>query len=130
MKIFLLLVIVALNFFNLLAQQTYPFQDTKLTDDQRLDNLISLMTLDEKIDNLSPRLPGIERLGVKGTKISEGLHGLALSGPANWAVKGKGASATTTFPQAIGLAQMWDPQLQEQVAQYTDQRIAALRSDK
>ena len=116
MKIFLLLVIIALNSFNLLAQQSHPFQDTKLTDDQRLDNLISLMTLDEKIDNLSPRLPGVERLGVKGTKISEGLHGLALSGPANWAVKGKGASATTTFPQAIGLAQMWDPQLQEQVA--------------
>jgi beta-glucosidase len=116
MKIFSLLVIVALNSLRLLAQQTYPFQDTKLSDDQRLDNLISLMTLDEKIDNLSPRLPGIERLGVKGTKISEGLHGLALSGPANWAVKGKGASPTTTFPQAIGLAQMWDPQLQEQVA--------------
>ncbi|HEV8513661.1 MAG TPA: glycoside hydrolase family 3 N-terminal domain-containing protein, partial [Cyclobacteriaceae bacterium] len=116
MKIFSLLVIVALNSYNLLAQQTYPFQNTKLSDDQRLDNLISLMTLDEKIDNLSPRLPGIERLGVKGTKISEGLHGLALSGPANWAVKGKGASPTTTFPQAIGLAQMWDPQLHEQVA--------------
>jgi beta-glucosidase len=116
MKILLLIVIVGLNSVKLFAQQTYPFQNTKLTDDQRLDNLISLMTLEEKIDNLSPRLPGVERLGIKGTKISEGLHGLALSGPANWAVKGKGASATTTFPQAIGLAQMWDPQLHEQVA--------------
>jgi beta-glucosidase len=116
MKILLLIVVVTLNSIKLFAQQTYPFQDIKLTDDQRLDNLISLMTLEEKIDNLSPRLPGVERLGVKETKISEGLHGLALSGPANWAVKGKGASATTTFPQAIGLAQMWDPQLHEQVA--------------
>ena len=127
MKILSLIVIVALTSFKLTAQQTYPFQNTKLTDDQRLDNLISLMTLDEKIDNLSPRLPGIERLGVRGTKISEGLHGLALSGPANWAVKGKGASATTTFPQAIGLAQMWDPQLHEQVAAWeaTEARFLA-----
>jgi beta-glucosidase len=96
--------------------QNHPFQNTKLSDDARIDNLLSLMTLEEKIDHFSPRLPGIPRLGVKGTKIGEGLHGLALSGPANWAVKGKGASATTTFPQAIGLAQMWDPELHQQIA--------------
>jgi beta-glucosidase len=96
--------------------QEYPFQDTKLTDDKRLDNLISLMTIEEKIDHLSPFLRGVPRLGVKGTHTSEGLHGLALSGPANWAVKGKGEAPTTTFPQAIGLAEMWDPGLQEQVA--------------
>lgn len=96
--------------------QTYPFQDRALSDDARLDNLISLMTLQEKMDNLSPMLPGVPRLGARGTRIVEGLHGLALSGPANWAVKGKGAAPTTTFPQAIGLAQMWDPDLQKQVA--------------
>lgn len=86
--------------------QNNPFQNTKLSDDERLDNLISLMTLDEKLNHLSPMLPGIPRLGVHGTRTVEGLHGLALSGPANWAVKGKGEAPTTTFPQAIGLAQM------------------------
>jgi len=96
--------------------QTHPFQDTVLSDDERLDNLISLMTLDEKIAHLSPMLPGIPRLGVKGTRIVEGLHGLALSGPANWAVRSKGEAPTTTFPQAIGLAQMWDPELHQQIA--------------
>lgn len=95
--------------------QTYPFQNPKLDDEKRLDNLISLLTLDEKINCLSTR-PSVPRLGITGTRIVEGLHGLALSGPANWAVKGKGASATTTFPQAIGLAQMWDPELLMQVA--------------
>lgn len=98
------------------AAQTYPFQDRNLSDDARLDNLISLMTLQEKIDHLSPFLPGVARLGLKGTRTVEGLHGLALSGPANWAVKGKGEAPTTTFPQAIGLAQMWDPELQQQIA--------------
>ena len=95
--------------------QPYPFQDTNLDDEARLDNLISMMTLDEKINCLSTN-PSVKRLGIKGTRIVEGLHGLALSGPANWAVRGKGASVTTTFPQAIGLAQMWDPELLRQVA--------------
>lgn len=96
--------------------QTYPFQDLSLSDDDRIDNLISLMTLEEKLDNLSSRLPGVSRLGVGGTRLVEGLHGLALSGPANWAVKGKGEAPTTTFPQAYGLAQMWDPELQQELA--------------
>ena len=96
--------------------QPYPFQDTSLTDDERIDNLISLMTLEEKVNHLSSRLPGIPGLGVKGTRIVEGLHGLALSGPANWAVRGEGAAPTTTFPQAIGLAQTWDPELHQQLA--------------
>lgn len=98
-----------------LCGQPYPFQNTGLDDEVRLDNLISLMTLDEKILCLSTR-PAVVRLDIKGTRIVEGLHGLALSGPANWAVRGKGSSVTTTFPQAIGLAQMWDPELLLQVA--------------
>lgn len=100
----------------LLFAQEYPFQNPQLSDDERLDNLISLMTLEEKIDNLSSRPLGVPRLGARGIRIIEGLHGLALSGPANWAVKGAGEAPTTTFPQAIGLAQMWDPVLHQKIA--------------
>ncbi len=114
MKQILLLLAFSLATATLHAQP-YPFQNTGLGDEERLDNLISLMTLDEKINCLSSRL-SVPRLGINGTKIVEGLHGLALSGPANWAVRGKGSSVTTTFPQAIGLAQMWDPELLRQVA--------------
>jgi len=95
--------------------QKYPFQDTNLSDEKRLDNLISLMTFEEKIDFMSTQ-PSVPRLDIKKHRIIEGLHGAALSGPANWAVKGKGASPTTTFPQAIGLAEMWDPALLQKVA--------------
>jgi beta-glucosidase len=102
---------------HLLAAQTYPFQDTRLSEKERIDNLISLMTLDEKISCLSTRI-GVPRLGVKGTHTIEGLHGLAYSGPANWAVKGSKATRTTSFPQAIGLAQMWDPDLLKKVADW------------
>ncbi len=107
-----------LVFIDQLIAQDYPFQNTRLSDDERLDDLISLMTLEEKIDHLSPWLRGIPRLGIKGTMTAEGLHGLARSGPANWAVKGKGAAPTTTFPQAIGLAQMWDRELNEKLASW------------
>ena len=95
--------------------QSYPFQDTRLDDGKRIDNLVSLMTLDEKINCLSTRI-SVPRLGIRSYRLVEGLHGLALSGPANWAVRGRGASPTTTFPQAYGLAQMWDPDLLRRIA--------------
>jgi beta-glucosidase len=109
--------------------QTYPFQNPDLADEKRLDNLISLMTMDEKITCLSSRL-SIPRLGVKGTRIVEGLHGLALSGPANWAVKGKGESATTTFPQAYGLGETWDPDLINRVASLEAEECRYLLQNK
>ncbi|HLO59263.1 MAG TPA: glycoside hydrolase family 3 C-terminal domain-containing protein [Bacteroidales bacterium] len=109
--------------------QTFPFQNPDLADEKRLDNLISLMTLDEKITCLSSRL-SIPRLGVKGTRIVEGLHGLALSGPANWAVKGKGESATTTFPQAYGLGETWDPDLITRVASLEAEECRYLLQNK
>lgn len=110
--------------------QSYPFQNRELPDDERLDNLISLMTLDEKISHFSPFLPGIPRLGIRGTRIVEGLHGFALSGPANWALKGKGAAPTTTFPQAIGLAQTWDPELHEKLAAWEAYEIRYLTQNQ
>src|SRR5664280_761617 len=109
-----------------LSAQKYPFQDTRLKDDERIRNLISLMTIDEKINCLSPGI-AVPRLGIKGTHPVEGLHGLAYSGPANWAVKGAKASTTTTFPQAIGLAEMWDPDMIQKVADWeaTESRYLA-----
>src|SRR5512133_3530681 len=121
------LFIFSLIFLSLLSNaQSYPFQNTKLPEDERIKNLISLMTLDEKINCLSTFI-SVPRLGVKGTHTVEGLHGLAYSGPANWAVKGKKASPTTTFPQAIGLAEMWDPDILQQVADWeaTESRYLA-----
>ncbi len=101
----------------ILQAQNYPFQNNKLAEGDRIRNLISLMTLEEKVNCLSPRI-SVPRLGVKGTHTIEGLHGLAYSGPANWAVKGAKASPTTTFPQSIGLGQTWDPEIVKEVADW------------
>jgi beta-glucosidase len=95
------------------AQTQYPFQDTKLPVEKRIDNIISLLTLDEKINCLSTN-PSVPRLGIKASGQVEGLHGLALGVPGNWGRRTP--IPTTTFPQSIGMAETWDPDLIKQAA--------------
>jgi beta-glucosidase len=123
------LILISLSAYLFLNAQNYPFQNIRLSEKERIDNLISLMTLDEKLSCLSTRL-SIPRLGVKGTRTVEGLHGLAYSGPANWAVRGAKAAPTTTFPQSIGLAQTWDPELLKQVADWEATEARYLAQNK
>jgi beta-glucosidase len=94
------------------AQKIYPFQNPKLDDEKRIDNLISLLTIEEKINCLSTNL-AIPRLGIRSSGNSEGLHGLTQGGPGFNRLP---VTPTTQFPQAIGLAQMWDEELLSQVA--------------
>jgi len=98
------------------AQQTYRFQDTHLPAEERITDLISHMTLDEKIDALSTN-PTIPRLGILGTGHVEGLHGLALGGPGGWEGHNQTVIPTTTFPQSRGLGQTWDPDLIQKAAE-------------
>jgi beta-glucosidase len=82
------------------AQQTYPYLDSSQQIDWRVDDLVSRMTLDEKVAQLINTAPGIPRLNVPAYDYwSEGLHGIARSGYA------------TLFPQAIGMAATWDAPL-------------------
>ncbi|WP_417351397.1 glycoside hydrolase family 3 C-terminal domain-containing protein [Flavobacterium alkalisoli] len=104
---------------SLAAQQKgyqYPFQNPGLDTEKRIDNLLSLMTLDEKINALSTN-PSVPRLGVKGMGHVEGLHGLALGGPGEWGGKNHEPLPTTTFPQAYGLGETWDTELLQKVAE-------------
>jgi beta-glucosidase len=95
------------------ATASRAFANPDLPTEARIDDLLAALTLDEKIECLAsnPKLP---RLGVRLTGHVEGLHGLALGGPGDW---GHGEPIpTTTFPQAVGLAETWDPGLVESVA--------------
>jgi beta-glucosidase len=99
-----------------LAQQaSFPFQNPTLSPDQRITDLLSRMTIAEKISALSTD-PSVPRLGVVGTGHVEGLHGLALGGPGGWEGRGKPVIPTTTFPQSRGLGQTWDRVLIQQAA--------------
>jgi beta-glucosidase len=96
-----------------LAQYTYSFQNPNLPVEERISNLLSLMTVEEKIACLSTK-PDIPRLGVSGTGHVEGLHGLAMGGPGGWGRPS--VVPTTQFPQAVGLGETWDPALLRRVA--------------
>jgi beta-glucosidase len=71
-----------------------------LTMEERVDDLVGRMTLEEKISQMVNDAPAIERLGIpKYNWWSEGLHGVARAGIA------------TVFPQAIGMGATWDEDL-------------------
>ncbi len=102
------------------AQTQYAFQDPSLDLEKRIDNVLSLMTLDEKIASLSPSGVAVARLGIPGTRIGEALSGVVLGGPMqSLAASFPGAppemraqpTPTTQFPQGVGLARTWDPAL-------------------
>lgn len=87
------------------TDSSFPFLDTSLTIDQRVDDLVSRMTLEEKISQMVNDAPAIERLGIpRYNWWSEGLHGVARAGLA------------TVFPQAIGMAAAWDEDLMHRMA--------------
>src|SRR6266705_114979 len=81
------------------------YLDTTLPIPQRVNDLVSRMTLEEKVSQMQDVAPAIPRLGIPAYNWwNEGLHGVARSGNA------------TVFPQAIGLAATWDTDLIHRVA--------------
>nr|GMD57075.1 probable beta-D-xylosidase 6 [Ipomoea batatas] len=81
------------------THNSYPFCDTSLPIPARVHSLVSLLTVDEKIQRLSDNNSGIPRLGIPAYEWwSESLHGIASNGPGisfDGAVK-----SATGFPQA------------------------------
>ena len=95
------------------AAHDYPFRDPALADEARITDLISRMTLAEKIECMGIRA-SVPRLGVVGSPHIEGYHGVAQGGPSNWGQRNP--TATTQFPQAYGLGATWDADLVRRVA--------------
>jgi len=96
------------------AQADFPFRDTKLSDDQRIADLLGRLTLEEKV-NLMTDHPKIPRLNLVFSGQVEGLHGLALGGPGGWGGRGRTPLPTTTFPQEKGLGATWDTELLKKI---------------
>jgi beta-glucosidase len=96
-------------------QYRYPFENPNLPIEVRINNILSLMTVEEKLSALSTS-PDVPRLGIVGSGHIEGLHGVALGGPGNWEGHGLKQVPTTQFPQSVGLGETWDPDLVEKAA--------------
>jgi beta-glucosidase len=100
-------------FFSLVSQRlsaqvsssSLPFRNTSLSTEERVNDLVSRMTLQEKADQLLFTAPAIPRLGIPAYNWwNEALHGVARAGYA------------TVFPQSITIANSWDEGLMFNVA--------------
>ena len=83
----------------------YAFQNPDVPLEERVADLVSRLTLEEKVTLMNEEAAALPRLGIKKYRYwNEALHGVARAGK------------FTVFPQAIGLAATWDPALIFEVA--------------
>lgn len=92
------------------AQAPHPFQNPQLSLEQRVTNILSLMTIEEKTASFATST-AVPRLNIPDAGSSEGLHGLVQGGGF-----GGPSITTTTFPEVIGMGSTWDPALIRSVA--------------
>src|SRR5689334_23167421 len=90
------------------------FRDPSQPLAARVEDLLARLTPAERLTLLHQYQPAIPRLGLAAFKTgTEALHGLAWLGEA------------TVYPQAIGLATSWNPELLEQVGAAVGEEVAA-----
>jgi beta-glucosidase len=95
---FFLIVFAIFLSTNSFAQTQYPFQNTSLSFEQRVNDLVSRLTLEEKVAQMSDVTPAIPRLGIPAYDWwNEVLHGVART-----------PYHVTSYPQAIAMAATFD----------------------
>src|SRR5215471_18406148 len=88
------------------AAAAQPYLNPDLPAEKRAADLVSRMTLEEKVLQMQNGAPTLDRLGIPAYDWwNEALHGVARAGRA------------TVFPQAIGLAATWDTDLMHRIAE-------------
>lgn len=87
------------------VDRSAKYWDASLPIEDRVNDLVARMTLEEKASQMQYTAPAIPRLGIPAYNWwNEALHGVARAGYA------------TVFPQAIGLAATWDTELMHRLA--------------
>ncbi|XP_077869988.1 uncharacterized protein LOC100375243 [Saccoglossus kowalevskii] len=116
----MMLLVIHLVSFPLISA-AYPFQNTSLSWEERVDDLVSRLTLDEMVLQMARTSPAppIDRLGIKPyVWNSECLHGVV---PPD--------GLATAFPQSIGLAASFSPDLLSDVAKAIGLEVRAKHND-
>ena len=99
MKRILIIAIAAVMTGALHAQVKYPFQDPTLSNQERVENLLSLLMPEEKVGLMMNKSASVDRLGIPSYNWwSEACHGVRQGG-------------YTVYPQPIGMAAAFSEQL-------------------
>jgi beta-glucosidase len=89
--------------------QEFPFQNTSLSFEQRVNDLVGRLTLEEKVGQMLNSAPAIKRLGIPAYDWwNEVLHGVART-----------QFKVTVYPQAIGMAATFDTNSLQRMADYS-----------
>ncbi|WPR71122.1 glycoside hydrolase family 3 C-terminal domain-containing protein [Flavobacterium sp. NG2] len=105
MKINSKIILFLMPFVSMAQEVNFKFQDASLSIDERVEILVSQMTVEEQMGQLRNNAPAIPRLNIPDYDWwNEALHGVARNGKA------------TIFPQGIGIGATFDPDLAFRVA--------------
>lgn len=97
-------------------EQDYPFRNPDLEVEMRINDLLSRLTLQEKVQLMKHQAPAIPRLGIPAYDWwNEALHGVART-----------QERVTVYPQAIGMAATFDKEALRKMADYTSTEGRAL----
>lgn len=102
----LLILFMYIGLNSVQAEELPAFKNETLSVEERLNDLVSRMTIEEKIDMLAGYndfyLHPVERLGIPAFEMADGPLGIA-----SWGLKGQG----TAFPATLAATASWDPKL-------------------
>ena len=98
-----------------------PYEDPNISAIERAKDIISYLTIEEKIAQMESGAPSIPKLGIsKYNWMNEALHG----------IRGDHGEITTVFPQAIGLAASWNVDLASQQGVAISDEARGLANDR
>jgi beta-glucosidase len=106
---------------SLIAQKKYDydFQNPSLPVEKRVNDLVSRLTLEEKVSQMLNAAPAIDRLGIPAYDWwNECLHGVART-----------KFKTTSYPQAIGMAATFDADAMKTMGDYTAEEGRAVNNE-
>ncbi|EOR96122.1 Beta-glucosidase [Arcticibacter svalbardensis MN12-7] len=114
-----ILVFILFNTLLFGQKQTYKFQKTNLSFEERSVDLVSQLTLEEKVAQMMNTAPAIPRLGIPAYNWwNEVLHGVART-----------SYHVTVYPQAIAMAATFDPDALNRMADYSALEGRAIYND-
>ena len=103
-------------------EQDIAYKNTSLSFEERAIDLVSRMTLEEKVAQLNSIVPAIERLDIPHFEYhNEALHGISEA-------PGGVLARATSFPQAIGMGSTWNPDLVHEITTAISDEIQAYRN--